>query len=213
MPRRLMESTLINSFVPKHFTCVRCLEPVEETTAIYGRYATSWFSKTSVKLDHIVTPQQVIIIPIVKEVRIPKMVKGLFCRKCYTELWAITWRDKNNHLRHAIDVLHRPFIQHDDPKEELAPITKGLYAPHAVGGRGSKGDNSRKSSMILDERDIKVNHSRRLAGFDRLPKDRKHRSSPGRTLVHKGHPIRKGGKEAIKDQQARERSRRKVSKR
>lgn len=168
------EETLekLDSSTPQSVLCCRCHTPVNESTAPYGRYAANWFTKSTLEVEHLVTPQgQLVIIPIVKEKRFPKLVKGFFCESCRSELWAITWRDKNGHLRHAIDILHaKPgeIVQPRNDDYEASKVTKGLYAPH--GGRGSYKSaviHSDREDLLKNPEDMTIKPRRR---FHKKPK-------------------------------------------
>lgn len=173
--RVIIDTEIIDTLPVQSMRCMLCTCDIDLTTAHYGRVFVGWvknskefigFRISPVASSGIALPTTVLPNPttLYKEQSFPKMKKGYACTTCFDRLHAITWRDKNGHLRRAFDTLKDPAIKVDSITpvyDEAKPITKGLYAPHASRRKAGHlvtrdiGNAPNGNTVVLEEHQIK----------------------------------------------------------
>lgn len=186
----ILSDVKIDDYVPQSILCAYCHDEVDLTTAHHGRAVTGTIYSQRRDVVHTFHNGRVHEIPVVKDVTFPTMLRGWFCAVCYATLWAIQWRDKTGHLKHAFESTPVPggILQPKNDDYEASKVTKGLYAPHVVKhSHGRKADyfetpQSNGSSPVIDNPPVV---DRKLAGFNRSKRD-DIKLKPKRIVVRRG---------------------------
>lgn len=192
--RRLISVVKVDDYTPQAILCIACQGEVDLTTAHYGRITTGFRSTQHHDvLLNVTANGEVIKTPTVTEHYFPHKITGFACHGCFTHLYNQTWRDKNDHLRRAFEVVLQKVEQPLNDDHDASPITKGLYAPH-VGKRkhGRKADyfetaSSDRPSAVIEDIALPLNpkDDRKLQGFDRPIRD-DIKLKPKRIVVKRG---------------------------
>lgn len=203
---RVIESKMIDNYVPQAILCMACSTEIDLTTAHYGRVSKGFQHSESTDIHTIRVENSFMDIPITTEKYFPVKTTGYACVECWIRLYNTAWRDKNGELRRAFENLHLPVEQPKNDDYDAAKVTKGLYAPHI--GKRSK-DSGRpvagyfegtpnKSSSVAIDYPAKVD--RKLKGFNKFK--REDIKTKGKRVIVKGgkwkvdpasYDYRKGG--------------------